>query len=654
MLDIKIQVSMDDFNFDAIVIGAGHAGVEAGLALSRLKVKTLVLTISLDNVGYLACNPSIGGTAKGHLVREIDALGGAMGAIADKTLIQLRMLNLSKGFSVQSLRAQVDKNAYHAAAKAELENSEYLQLRQGEVVSVQAARNSKHTMTADKKDMPLYTVRTRHLSYTAKAVIFCCGVYLKSKVFTGDVVEDRGPSSFARSEELSGSLRDLGIPLRRFKTGTPARIKRDSVDLNALEIQRGEKLNYSFSDSSKKVNHDGAVCYLGYTNQTTHEIIKNNLGRTAKSNLEGEGARYCPSIEDKIERFSDKERHSFFLEPEGADTQEMYVQGLSTSLDAAVQLEVYRSLKGFEKAQIMRDAYAIEYDCIDPSVLTAALAHKTHKGLFFAGQINGTSGYEEAAAQGLVAGVNAALYLKEEAPTVLRRDNSYIGVMIDDLITKGTEEPYRMMTSRAEFRLHLRQDNADLRLCKIGRRIGLVSDKRWRLYNKKLKDIKRLKALLKEKVDLDRCGGLEQETAPPSSPQTLRRGEFDSVDLSNERLSVSMPLGTLIKRHDVDFDFIRGLDIVKGISTSALLDVFIALRYEGYLQREERARQEQARLEEMELPQDFDYTRISGLRLEAAEKLNKVKPRSVAQAGRISGVNPADIDILLVRLKAMI
>jgi len=605
---------MNDFVFDAIIVGAGHAGIEAAFALSKLGKRVLLLTISLDNVSFLACNPSIGGTAKGHLVKEIDALGGLMGLAADSTLIQLRMLNMSKGFAVQSLRAQVDKLKYHQFVKEAIENDSNIELREGEAISIDIDY-------ANTNKEPHYKVNTDQLSYQAKAIILACGVYLKSKVFIGDTIKEKGPSSFASATQLSHSLKNLGIPLRRFKTGTPARVKKDSISLSALELQTGEPLHYSFSSLSKKTAYDKLPCYLGYTNNHTHDIIRQNLNLTAKSHghTEGEGARYCPSIEDKIERFN-KDRHPFFLEPEGLNTQEMYVQGISTSLPSTVQLAVYRSLSGFERVQIMRDAYAIEYDCIDPRCLSSSLMHKDFLGMFFAGQINGTSGYEEAAAQGLVAGVNAALYLDKKPPFILRRDNSYIGVMIDDLVTKGADEPYRMMTSRAEYRLYLRQDNADLRLTELGRGLGLVGDNQYKVFKQKLKGIAGIKKLLKNRI------------------------EFGDEVVSLEKY---------IKHHQISFEDVMGLEVLKGIAKAAVLEMYIALRYEGYLARENRVRHEQARLEEVGLPQGFDYKSISGLRLEAAEKLNKVQPHSIAQASRIAGVNPADINVLIVRLKAM-
>jgi len=643
---------VQEFCFDAIVVGAGHAGVEAALALSKLNKKVLMLTISLDNVSYLACNPSIGGTAKGHLVKEIDALGGIMGQAADKTLIQLRMLNMSKGFAVQSLRAQVDKYAYHQFVKSVIENDKNIQLREGEVVGLECLRhdeglkknegNTVQTTDIENENKAAqnisdinnyalcdmqYALQTDQLTYYTKTVILACGVYLKSKIFIGDTIKEKGPSSFARANHLSDALKKLGITLRRFKTGTPARVKRDTINLSVLEKQEGEKLNYTFSSLTTKTAYDKQPCFLGYTNQATHQIIRDNLQATSKAKglTEGEGARYCPSIEDKIERFN-KDRHPFFLEPEGLNTQEMYVQGISTSLPAAVQLQFYRSLKGFENVQIMRDAYAIEYDCIDPRSLNATLMHKDYNGLFFAGQINGTSGYEEAAAQGLVAGANAALLLDKKPPLILRRDNSYIGVMIDDLIIKGADEPYRMMTSRAEYRLYLRQDNADLRLTEIGRGVGLVGDKQYNLYAKKVKGIEKIKGLLKKRIEIEEA-------------RKLIHG------------AEAMSLERVIKHHEVDFEGMRNLNILKGFNKAAVLELFIKLRYEGYLEREDRIRHEQERLENISLLQNFDYKSVQGLRIEAAEKLNKAQPHSIAQASRISGVNPADINVLIVKLK---
>ncbi len=610
--------------YDAIVVGAGHAGVEAGLALARLGHETLVLSITLDNVAYLACNPSIGGTAKGHLVREVDALGGEMGVAADKTLTQLRMLNRSKGAAVHSLRAQVDKYKYHEYMKSVLEKHPKIHLRQGEASDLIVENDV------------VKGVRTVYkMEYYAPVVVLACGVYLKSTIIVGDVIEPKGPVCFNRANHLSDSLKALGIEVRRFKTGTPARVKRSSVDFSALEVQEGEEDIYSFSALSKKVHAKKRCCYLGYTNEKTHEIIRDNLSLAPKYSglIHGTGARYCPSIEDKIVRFADKSRHQFFLEPEGEGTEEMYVQGLSTSLPAFVQLDMYRSIKGFENLEIMRDAYAIEYDCINPLELFPTLMHKKIKGLFFAGQINGTSGYEEAAAQGIVAGINAAMYLSGKSPMVLTRDNSYIGVLIDDLVTVGTDEPYRMMTSRAEFRLSLRQDNADLRLTPIGRKAGLVTDRRWKAYLKKVKSLN----AAREKLN---------EVMPPKSLTDMFAAAGEQPPVTGYTVE------SVIKRPLITPElFIRFSDIFDGIDKAALQQLFVEVKYSGYLGRAEKTRAEQKRLENSSLPADTDYRLIKGLRLEAAEKLNKIKPLSIGQAARISGVTPADVNVLIVNLK---
>ena len=605
-----------DYNFDAIIVGAGHAGIEAGLALARKGHKTLMLSISLDNIGYLACNPSIGGTAKGHLVCEIDALGGEMGKAADKTTLQLRMLNMSKGPAVQSLRAQVDKYRYHSYMKGVLENTQNMYLRQAEVKSIVVEGGV------------VKGVQTTQQTFFAPIVIVCSGVYLKSEIIIGTQKEQKGPSSFTRADYLSDSLIELGFELRRFKTGTPARIKRDSVDLSKLEIQNGDEDIYSFCALSDKIDNK-TICYLGYTNPTTHEIIRDNLDKTARvlGLVKGAGARYCPSIEDKIVRFSDKERHQFFLEPEGEDTQEMYVQGISTSLPASVQLDVYRSVRGFENVHIMRDAYAIEYDCIDPTELYPTLMSKRIDGLYFAGQINGTSGYEEAAAQGIVAGINAALKLEGKEPIVFGRENSYIGVLVDDLVTKGTDEPYRMMTSRSEYRLCLRQDNADLRLTPIAISVGLATNERIEKFNRKLSEIQLATDRLSTKISKEVVASILGEDVG------------------------SLTVEQLIKRTSLTpMQFSKISDVFSDLSLPAVRDVFISCRYEGYLVRQEKARKEQARLENMQLSVD-DYTLIKGLRAEATEKLNRIKPLTIGQASRISGVNPADINVLILSVK---
>lgn len=610
--------------YDAIVVGAGHAGVEAGLALARMGLETLVLSITLDNVGYLACNPSIGGTAKGHLVREVDALGGEMGKAADATLTQLRMLNRSKGAAVQSLRAQVDKYKYHDYMKRALENQPRLHLRQGE---------AKELIVENGEVRGVKTVYL--MKYYAPVVVIASGVYLQSTIIVGDVIEKRGPVCFNRANYLSDSLRALGIEVRRFKTGTPARVKRSTVDLSALEIQEGETDVYSFSALGGKVNAKKRCCYLGYTNEATHDVIRENLSLSPKYSglIHGVGARYCPSIEDKIVRFSDKSRHQFFLEPEGDGTEEMYVQGISTSLPAFVQADMYRSIKGFENVEIMRDAYAIEYDCINPTELFPSLMHKKIKGLFFAGQVNGTSGYEEAAAQGIVAGINGALYFKGKPPMILTRDNSYIGVLIDDLVTVGTNEPYRMMTSRAEFRLSLRQDNADLRLTPIGREAGLVDDRRWRVYRKRVKKLDEARAKLDTVI-------------PPAELKEMFEAAGESVPVSG------ITLRALIRHPFVTPDVVKSkFDFFRSLDAASLSTLITEVKYEGYLVRAEKARAEQKRLENTPLSPDTDYTQVKGLRLEAAEKLNAIRPLSIGQASRISGVTPADVNVLIVNLR---
>lgn len=615
------DATIKEFYYDAVVVGAGHAGIEAALALARTGNNTLVLSVSLDNVGYLACNPSIGGTAKGHLVREVDALGGQMGITADKTLTQLRMLNSSKGPAVWSLRAQVDKYAYHNEMKRVLETTPNLTLRQGEAKSLIVENGT------------VKGVKTVYnLIYYAPVVVLACGVYLKSTIIVGDVFLDRGPVCFARAEYLSDNLRSLGLEVRRFKTGTPARIDGTTVDYSALEVQKGENDIYSFSVMSKKVNATKRVCYLGYTNQKTHEIIRNNINLAPKyaGLIDGVGPRYCPSIEDKVVRFADKERHQFFLEPEGEGTVEAYVQGISTSLPASVQYDFYRSIKGFENVKIMRDAYAIEYDCINPLELYPTLETKKIKGLFCAGQINGTSGYEEAAAQGIIAGINASLELRGKKQIVLTRDNSYIGVLIDDLVTEGTQEPYRMMTSRAEFRLSLRQDNADLRLTEIGREVGLVDDKRYRKLLKKKRDLAAAEKILDTVVPPKAYAPLFEEAGEPIAKTGLKYRD-------------------IIKRHNVTTSlFNKHFDVFGKMSPDAENCLFVSVKYDGYLARAEKARAEQKRLENTPLSPDINYMKVEGLRLEAREKLNKIKPLSIGQAGRISGVTPSDVNVLIL------
>lgn len=606
--------------FDAIVIGAGHAGCESALALARTGNKTLLLTLSLDAVGFLACNPSIGGTAKGQLVCEIDALGGEMGVNADKTLLQLRMLNSGKGPAVQSLRAQTDKIEYHNRMKKTLESTPNLFLRQGEVVSIKDNGEEKVIETAVGQ------------FYKARAIVFATGVYLKSRIIVGDWTKDCGPNGFSNAQKLSDSLKELGIELLRFKTGTPARINGRSIDYSNLELQEGEENIQNFSFITKKKRKNRAVCYLTYTNKNTHDIIRDNLDKAPMFSglIKGIGPRYCPSIETKIVRFADKERHQLFLEPESLQTQEVYIQGFSTSMPADIQEKMIHSVGGLENAEIMRDSYAIEYDCIEPTQLLPTLELKTHKGLFFAGQINGTSGYEEAAAQGIIAGINANLYLKGREGLVLKRSDGYIGVLIDDIVTKGTNEPYRMMTSRAEYRLFLRGDNADLRLTEIGRRVGLVNDKRWKIFLKKKEDILKAQDILNKKFKLEEV-----------------KDFFEKNGESLPRESISIK--DMLKRSNIDaFKINNEFHVFDSFSYEVINEVNIMTKYEGYLKQQQEEIEKFKKNEEMTIPKDFDYSKYHGLRLEAVEKLSQIRPLSIGQASRISGVSPSDIAVLSV------
>jgi len=619
---------MNDYeNYDAIVVGAGHAGSEAGLALARLGHKTLVLSINLEAVGFLACNPSIGGSAKGHLVCEMDALGGQMGRSADQTLLQIKMLNLGKGPAVHSLRAQVDKVEYHKFTKKTLEEQENLYLKQGE---------AKEIVVENGKVVGLITASDEY--FKCKTLVICSGVYLKARIITGDYIQEVGPNGFKQASYLSNSLQKLGFELRRFKTGTPPRIDARTIDFEKLDIQYGDDNIQSFSSLTKDKPKNIRPCYLVYTNSESHKVIKDNIERAPLYNgsINGVGARYCPSIEDKVMRFSDKERHQLFLEPESASTNEWYLQGFGTSLPCDVQRKTIQTMKGLENAFLMRDGYAIEYDCIDSTCLLPTLESKDIDGLFFAGQINGTSGYEEAGAQGLLAGINASMKMQGKEPLVLKRSESYIGVLIDDLVTKGTNEPYRMMTSRAEFRLQLRQDNCDLRLTEYGRKIGLVGDEQYSIYLAKVENIKKAKELLKTTL----------------KPNDEINDYLKSVDESP--ITTGTSIEHLLKRANVDIKGINDLlHIFDEFPQNVLDDISIETKYEGYLKRQLQQIEQQNKAENQKLSPDLDYMAIEGLRIEARQKLDKIKPLTIGQASRISGVNPADISVLLVYLKKL-
>ena len=610
---------MKKINYDAIVIGAGHAGIEAALALAKTGAKTVVVSITPDNVGYMACNPSIGGTGKGHLVRELDALGGFMGVAADACATQIRMLNSSKGLAVRSLRAQEDKYKYHAFTKRALETAENLTLRQDEVKSI-------------ARDGDGFTVECVTGSvYCVKAIVVATGVYMDSTIICGASVQKRGPVCFCRSDYLASSLASLGFTLRRFKTGTPARLLGRSIDFSRLEVQPGDVVPYTFSAMTGRQPKNTAVCYLGYTNERTHDIIRAALEYSPRKLglITGTGARYCPSIEDKVVRFADKTRHAFFLEPEGAGTDEWYIQGISTSLPPDVQREMYRSIDGLENVRIVRDAYAIEYECIDARELFPTLMSKRIPGLFFAGQVNGTSGYEEAAAQGMLAGINASAYLRGIEPLVLDRTESYIGVMADDLVTVGSDEPYRMLTGRAECRLSLRQDNADLRLTELAEKYGTVSSARKRALAKKKKDI----IACRERLDI-------------SLPKDVADGILAAA--GEEQTGRAMRVRELLKRPGVTLDiFCAESSAFDGILPAAQLEVYAEIRYDSYLRRQQAELKEKSRQENMRLPADLDYATVGGLRLEAREKLNAFKPLSVGQASRVAGVTPADVWVLI-------
>ena len=617
-------MTYDAGSFDIAVIGAGHAGIEAALAAARLGCSTIVFTINLDAVGNCPCNPSIGGTAKGHLVREIDALGGEMGRTADACTIQSRMLNLGKGPAVHSLRAQIDRNHYARLMKHKLETCPNLLLRQGEIVKLEQAGEEW-----------LLTSRLEAV-YRAKAVIIATGTFLGGKVFVGDVSYESGPDGMFPAAFLPDSLKKLGISLRRFKTGTPARVLKSSIDFTNLEVQRGDEPIVPFSYDTEEPLENKAVCHVSWTNDETKQVILENIHRSPLygGQIEGIGPRYCPSIEDKVVRFPDKPRHQLFIEPCGLDTEEMYLQGMSSSLPEDVQVAFYHTIPGLEHAQILRTAYAIEYDCCDPLQLSATLEFRDWPGLYGAGQFNGSSGYEEAAAQGFVAGVNAARKVQGKEPFVLDRASSYIGTLIDDLITKGASDPYRMMTSRSEYRLVLRQDNADERLTPLGRELGLISDMRWEKFQRKQEQ---------KQAELKR---VQKTTLPPSQ-------ELNHILVSRgtSPLTTGAKLADLLKRPQITYEDLEPVDKDRPQYSTAVFEaVEIELKYEGYIKRQRADIEEARRLERKRLPQDVDYSAIQGLRLEAGEKLNKVKPENIGQAGRISGVSPADISVLLIWL----
>ncbi len=612
--------------YQVIVIGAGHAGIEAGLASARLGCDTCVFTINLDWVGNMACNPSIGGTSKGHLVREIDALGGEMGKAADANTLQSRILNLGKGPAVHSLRAQIDRRLYSDYMKHVLELEDNIDLRQAEIVDLKQLEDGT------------WQVKT-HLEaiYTADCIILATGTFLAGKVYVGDVSYESGPDGMFPAKKLGESLKKLGLPTRRFKTGTPSRVNRKTVDFSKLEIQEGDEHIVPFSFDCNSVVENKLPCYVTYTNLETKDIIMQNLHRSPLygGKIDGVGPRYCPSIEDKIVRFAEKERHQIFIEPCGEHTEEMYLQGLSSSLPEDVQLKFIRSIPGLENAETMRTAYAIEYDCVDPLALKASLEFNDFSGLFGAGQFNGSSGYEEAAAQGLVAGINAAHKILGKEPLILERSGSYIGTLIDDLVTKGCSDPYRMMTSRSEYRLLLRQDNADRRLTPIGYKIGLISEERYQKYLKKL-----------ELIDIEKKRVQSTVIAPSEAINSLL------VSRETSPLNTGVRFAELLKRPQLNYDLLTDFDVDRPPLPREIFEqVEIDIKYEGYIKRQQAQVDEMHRLEVKKLPEDTDYNSIHGLRLEAREKLSKIRPHNIGQASRISGVSPSDISVLLIYLE---
>ena len=612
-------------SYDVAVIGAGHAGIEASLACARLGMKTVCFTINLDAVGNMPCNPAIGGTGKGHLVRELDALGGEMAKAADKACIQYRMLNRGKGPAVWSLRAQADRRRYQSVMKHTLETQENLLLRQAEIVDLRVTDGHVSAVVTETGGV-----------YAVRAVILCSGTFLDGRTIVGECVRESGPDGMHASLTLADALKRLGLPLRRFKTGTPPRVNARSVDFSQMEVQTGDKTPLPFSFSTEHPPENQAVCYLTYTTEETHRVIRENLDRSPiySGVIEGVGPRYCPSIETKIVRFPDKPRHQLFIEPMGLDTEELYIQGFSSSMPEEVQIEMLHSVKGLEHAEIMRPAYAIEYDCIDPTALYPTLEYKHIEGLYGAGQFNGSSGYEEAAVQGFVAGVNAARKLKGETPFILGREQAYIGTLIDDLVTKGTNEPYRIMTSRSEYRLLHRQDNADQRLCPIGHRIGLISDAQYEAVLEKYRTVER------EKKRLEATGISESEA-------------LNAMLLAHDTASVkgSARLSDLLRRPQIGYEDLAPFDPERPALSHAVREaVEIQMKYAGYIERQQRQVAELAREESRLLPKEIDYLSITGLRVEARQKLDEIRPLSIGQAGRISGVSPSDIAVLLIWL----